>query len=117
MSHELNGFQTGQSKSQVSVNNTRSQYTLEESEVADLFLAESRIEALRSLALVFLREIDAIKKILGPKRSRKSNGPIDLEKEMAAIEVGIIKWALIKTGGNQAAAAKLLSINATTLHG
>ena len=117
MSHDLNAFQTNQPKSQVTTRNPRSQYTLEESEVADLFLAETRIEALRSLALVFLREIEAIKKILNPKRSRKTDGPIDLEKEMVAIEIGIIKWALIKTGGNQAAAAKLLSINATTLHG
>lgn len=117
MSDESGGLQASQPKSQLTTSGSRSHYTLQESEVADLFLAETRIEALRSLALVFLREIEAIKKILNPKRSRKSDGPIDLEKEMVAIEIGIIKWALIKTGGNQAAAAKLLSINATTLHG
>jgi DNA-binding NtrC family response regulator len=89
---------------------------LKESDVSDLISAELRIETLKSLALVFLREVEALKSILGPKQTRKRGEPIDLDKEMAAIEAGLIKWALMKTGGNQAAAAKLLKINATTLH-
>lgn len=97
-------------------NGSPSNFSVQETEVTDLVLAETRLEALRSLALVFLREVNALKKILGQKRPRKSEDPIDLEKEMAAIETGMIKWALMKTSGNQAAAAKLLSINPTTLH-
>jgi DNA-binding NtrC family response regulator len=95
---------------------TKSHYALKESEISDLISAEPRIESLRSLALVFLREVEALKGLLAPKQARKRGEPIDLEKEMAAIEAGLIKWALMNTGGNQAAAAKLLSINATTLH-
>ena len=116
MSHESSRFQTSQPKNQSPTYVSRFSYTAQESEVADYVLAETRLEALRSLALVFLREVEAIKRMLNPKRSRKSDEPINLEKEMVAIEIGLIKWALIKTGGNQAAAAKLLSINATTLH-
>jgi DNA-binding NtrC family response regulator len=66
--------------------------------------------------MVFLREVEALKHTLRPKPFRKFGESIDLDKEMATIEAGLIKWALMNTGGNQAAAAKLLSINATTLH-
>ncbi|HYJ91633.1 MAG TPA: helix-turn-helix domain-containing protein [Pyrinomonadaceae bacterium] len=116
MPYESSPPRPSHQKAQVISAGSGSNFVLQESEVADLVLAETRLEALRSLALVFLREVNALKKILGQKRTRKSDDPIDLEKEMAAIEMGMIKWALMKTGGNQAAAAKLLSINPTTLH-
>lgn len=116
MSQPLRESHTNRASNPSSADQSRSHYVLKESDVSDLISAELRIETLKSLALVFLREVEALKSILGPKQTRKRGEPIDLDKEMAAIEVGLIKWALMKTGGNQAAAAKLLKINATTLH-
>ncbi|HEY2865450.1 MAG TPA: helix-turn-helix domain-containing protein [Pyrinomonadaceae bacterium] len=116
MPYESSGLRASHQRAQVVSTGSSANFTLQETEVADLVLAETRLEALRSLALVFLREVNSLKKILGQKRPRKSDDPIDLESEMAAIETGMIKWALMKTSGNQAAAAKMLSINATTLH-
>ena len=116
MPHELREFHTGRTAYPPAINQLRSRNVLKESDISDLISAELRIETLRSLALVCLREIEALKKILGPKQSRNPSEPIDLEEELATIEAGVIKWALVNTGGNQAAAAKLLMINATTLH-
>jgi DNA-binding NtrC family response regulator len=116
MSYESSGPRASHHGAELISTGSTSNFFIQETEVTDLVLAETRLEALRSLALVFLREVNALKKILGQKRHRSSEDPIDLEKEMAAIEIGMIKWALMKTSGNQAAAAKMLSINATTLH-
>ena len=115
MPYESFGTPTGQ-KSQTIANGLNSNYALVESEITDLVLAEGRLEALRSLALMFLRELDNLKKIMGPKRPRPWGDKIDLEQEMSAIEVAIIKHALLRSRGNQAAAARMLSINPTTLH-
>jgi len=115
MSYESVGTPSGQ-KNQIIANGLNSNYALVESEITDLVLAEGRLEALRSLALMFLRELDNLKKIMGPKRARPWGDKIDLEQEMAAIEVAIIKHALLRSRGNQAAAARMLSINPTTLH-
>ena len=115
MPYESVGTPSGQ-KNQIIANGLNSNYALVESEITDLVLAEGRLEALRSLALMFLRELDNLKKIMGPKRARPWVDKIDLEQEMAAIEVAIIKHALLRSRGNQAAAARMLSINPTTLH-
>jgi DNA-binding NtrC family response regulator len=79
-------------------------------------LAEARLEALRSQVIGLLRELDDLKRLLGPKSSRLSVEKTDLDKEMAAIEVAIIKQALLKNSGNQAAAARMLSMKPSTLH-
>jgi|SRR4051812_25343481 len=115
MQHRTFGQNSGQ-KNQPIVNGSNSNYTLVEAEITDLVLAEGRLEALRSLVLMFLNEIDNIKKMLGNKRPRSWGDGIDLEKELDAIETGMIKHALLKSHGNQAAAARMLSINPTTLH-
>ena len=116
MPQELQEFYTSRVSYSPAIRQSTSNSVLKESEISDLISAELRIETLRSLALVCVREIEALKKLLSPKPARKLGEPMDLEKEMATIEAEVIKWALINTGGNQAAAAKLLSINATTLH-
>jgi DNA-binding NtrC family response regulator len=115
MPHESYASSTNQ-KGRTAANTVNSNYALVESELTDLVLAEGRLEALRSLVLVFLRELDNLKKILGPRRQRPWGDKIDLEREMAAIEIAIIKHALLRSRGNQAAAARMLSINPSTLH-
>jgi DNA-binding NtrC family response regulator len=80
-------------------------------------LAEGRLDALRSMVLLVLREIDALKKMLSPEFPRqKLAAGFDLAKELSEIEKAMINTALLKTRGNQVAAAKLLSIKTTTLH-
>ena len=90
-------------------------YTLIETDITDLAQAASRIEALRSLILIFLREIDLLKRVVGP-RARKRGDAIKLTRELDAFEAGLIRDALVKSKGNQRDAAKLLSIKPTTLN-
>jgi DNA-binding NtrC family response regulator len=86
-----------------------------ESDITDLAQAASRIDAIRSLILIFLREVDLLKKVLGP-RARQKGDPIKLDSEMDAFEAALIRDALIKAKGNQRDAAKLLGIKPTTLN-
>ena len=90
-------------------------YVLVETDITDLAQASSRIEALRSLILIFLREIDSLKKVVGP-RPRKKGDPIKLDKEIDAFEASLIRDALMKAKGNQRDAAKLLGLKPTTLN-
>ena len=93
----------------------RTDYSLIETDITDLAQAASRIEAIRSLILIFLREIDLLKKVVGP-RARKRGDSIKLGRELDAFEATLIRDALFKTRGNQRDAAKLLSIKPTTLN-
>lgn len=93
----------------------RADYVLVETDITDLTQASSRIEALRSLILIFLREIDSLKKVVGP-RARKKGDPIKLDKEIDAFEASLIRDALMKSKGNQRDAAKLLGLKPTTLN-
>ena len=93
----------------------RAEYVLAETDITDLTQATSRIEALRSLILIFLREIDSLKKVVGP-RPRKKGDPIKLDKEIDAFEASLIRDALMKSKGNQRDAAKLLGLKPTTLN-
>ncbi len=94
---------------------SRADYTLVETDITDLAQATSRIEAIRSLILIFLREVDSLKKVVGP-RARKKGDPIKLDREIDAFEASLIRDALVKSRGNQRDAAKLLDIKPTTLH-
>ena|SRR5688500_17271905 len=119
LSTEVNGSFVGtrprQGASERSGMRTGTDYALVETDVTDLAQATSRIEALRSLILLFLREVDSLKKVVGPRPRRKGD-PIKLEKEMEAFEAALIRDALVKSKGNQRDAAKLLGIKPTTLH-
>lgn len=93
----------------------RVDYALVETDITDLTQAASRIEALRSLILIFLREVDSLKKVVGPRPRRKGD-PIKLDREIDAFEGALIRDALMKSKGNQRDAAKLLGIKPTTLN-
>jgi DNA-binding NtrC family response regulator len=116
MSQPLREIYTNRVSASPTTSHTRPLYALKDEDMSDRVLASTRIDSLKTIAMVFLREVEALKHTLARKQSRKNGEPIDLDKEIAAIEAGMIKWALMSTGGNQAAAAKLLSLNATTLH-
>lgn len=73
---------------------------------------ENRLEALRVLSTSILREVEALKK------SRNSALPqkINLADEVQRFEKDLIRCALLRTGGRQRQAARLLNVKVTTLN-
>lgn len=80
-------------------------------------MKSSQLDALKTLALLLLREVDLVKNSEGIKFYKgQSKGPIDLFEEMRLFEITLIRSAMIRCGGNQSKAAKLLGIKPTTLN-
>lgn len=73
---------------------------------------QSRLEALKVLSYSILSEVESL------KRGKSKNAPvrIDLITEVQNYEASLIRCALMRTGGNQRRAARLLNINSTTLN-
>lgn len=69
-----------------------------------------RIDCLKILALTLLREVESLENASG------SGSDFDLGMETRRFESEIIRSALIKTGGRQRQAARLLGMKATTLN-
>lgn len=77
---------------------------------------EIRIEALKSLAMLLLREVEAFQSFSTIQKKQKLPGQIDLSVEVERYEADLIRAALIKTNGVQRLAAKLLGTKVTTLN-
>jgi DNA-binding NtrC family response regulator len=75
-------------------------------------VADFRIDSLSILAQALLHEIEGLKGQSGTSRSTQLN----LQAEVRRFEAEIIKSALIKTGGRQRRAARLLGMKVTTLN-
>jgi len=91
LSPETNGRYVDRLRSRPAENagpRPRTDYALIETDITDLAQAASRIDALRSLILIFLREVDSLKKIVGPRPRRKGD-PIKLDNEMDAFEASL----------------------------
>jgi DNA-binding NtrC family response regulator len=73
---------------------------------------ENRLEVLRVLSNSILEEVESLRRAKDLGRP----GNIDLEAEMQHFEIDLIKCALLRTGGNQRQAARLLNVKATTLN-
>jgi DNA-binding NtrC family response regulator len=73
---------------------------------------ENRLEALTVLCNSILREIEALKKTKNAMQPPK----IDLAGEVAGFEKDLIRCALLRTGGRQRQAARLLHVKVTTLN-
>ena len=73
---------------------------------------ESRLEALKVLSYSILTEVESLKR----EKNRYSLVKIDLPTEVPNYEVSLIRCALMRTGGNQRRAARLLGIKITTLN-
>ena len=73
---------------------------------------ESRLEALKVLSYSILSEVESLKR----EKSRYSLVKIDLATEVQNYEASLIRCALMRTGGNQRRAARLLGIKITTLN-
>jgi transcriptional regulator with GAF, ATPase, and Fis domain len=73
----------------------------------------NRVEALRVLATVLLREVESLEKAV-PNNELKEI--FSLAEEVERYEADMIRCALIKSNGRQRRAAKLLGVKVTTLN-
>src|SRR5215831_20302735 len=72
---------------------------------------ESRLSSLRDVAVELLNAVDYLKQT-APATEHK----LSLEDEVRKFEADLIRAALVRTGGNQARAARLLGVKHTTLN-
>jgi len=81
--------------------------------------AEDRIEALKSLATLLLREVDSLKDVLSFRNFgsiQQIDQGINLSNELDRYEIEMIRQAMQRSRGNQRAAAAILGTKVTTLH-
>lgn len=69
------------------------------------------LDSLREVALMLLREVESL-----ASRQEPQNGHLGLQEEVQRYESELIRHALMRTGGNQRRAAKLLGVKVTTLN-
>jgi DNA-binding NtrC family response regulator len=74
--------------------------------------AAVRLKTLRELALALLQEVDSIK----GSGSLESKPSLDFSEEVRRFETDLIRWALMRTGGHQRRAARMLNLKVTTLN-
>ena len=72
---------------------------------------ESRLSSLRDVAIELLNAVDSLKTT--PDNGHHS---LKLHDEVRKFETDLIRTALIRTGGNQSRAARLLGVKHTTLN-
>ena len=73
---------------------------------------EARINALKVLALTLLREVESLE----DEGANNTSAALDLQTEVHRFEAEMIRSALIRTGGRQRRAARLLGMKTTTLN-
>jgi transcriptional regulator with GAF, ATPase, and Fis domain len=72
---------------------------------------ESRLISLREVALELLNAVESLK-----KTTAVNDQKLNLDDEVRKFEADLIRAALVRTGGNQARAARLLGVKHTTLN-
>ncbi len=100
--------------------NRRNETTFgDETKVQSPLAMNNRLEALKVLSQSLLREVEALK---NNNKSEKEvieqvrEGKFDLDEEVKKYEVELIRCALVRTGGRQRRAAKLLNVKISTLN-
>lgn len=73
-----------------------------------------KLDALKELVQTLLKEVEALEDAR-PARV-ESDGRISLAAEVRRFESDLIRWALVRTGGHQRRAARLLNLKVTTLN-
>lgn len=76
----------------------------------------SRIDALRAVTMLLLREIDSLEKSISVGDAPSDDADYCLSEKLEKLEIDMIRCALIKTNGRQNQAAKLLGMKQTTLN-
>jgi len=72
---------------------------------------ESRLSSLRDVAVELLNAVDCLK-----QTTANTDHKLNLDDEVRKFEADLIRAALVRTGGNQARAARLLGVKHTTLN-
>lgn len=83
------------------------------------FVQESfvnRVEALRAVVMLLLREVDSLEKSIADNSKELTDADHSLAEKLSKLEIDTIRCALIKTNGRQKPAAKLLGMKLTTLN-
>jgi DNA-binding NtrC family response regulator len=75
---------------------------------------ESRLSSLREVALELLNAVDCLRSTAG--ENGNGNNKVKLHDEVRKFESDLIRAALVRTGGNQSRAARLLGVKHTTLN-
>jgi DNA-binding NtrC family response regulator len=75
-------------------------------------IIDNKLEALKMLASSMLTEVVALRE----NREIRIDAKLDLVEEVRRLEIDLIRCALIRTGGRQRQAARLLNVKPTTLH-
>jgi len=88
----------------------------DEEQPASRIAPGNRIEALRSLAMLLLREVEALSDASISYLPQKNGGRLNLSKEMERYEIEMIRAAIIRANGKQTDAAAILGTKVTTLH-
>ncbi|HJZ80675.1 MAG TPA: helix-turn-helix domain-containing protein [Pyrinomonadaceae bacterium] len=73
---------------------------------------ESRLSSLREVAIELLSAVDCLRS----KSADNGNLKVKLSEEVRKFETDLIRAALVRTGGNQSRAARLLGVKHTTLN-
>ena len=88
------------------------------SRARDAAALRAEVEDLKLLILAMWREVGAIERKAPPARPRTAAAvaALDFQREVQLFESDLIRCALIRTGGRQRRAARLLGIKAATLN-
>lgn len=79
-------------------------------------LTENRVQALKSLALLLLNELNVLESLNFQKDKFTDDNPISLAEEVENFEIELIRSALVRAKGSQRVAARLLKTKTTTLN-
>ena len=72
-----------------------------------------KLKTLKELTLALLKEVDSLKETQAPEGGKTN---VNFSEEVRRFETELIRWALLRTGGHQRRAARLLNIKVTTLN-
>jgi DNA-binding NtrC family response regulator len=86
--------------------------TLPRAHLTQPTIADARLTSLKVLVLTLLSEIEALENQIDIDEI----SPLNLQQEVHRFEAELIRVALLKTGGRQRRAARLLGTKATTLN-
>jgi transcriptional regulator with GAF, ATPase, and Fis domain len=78
----------------------------------ELTAAEGSITSLRELTFKLLRKVESI----GEVHTTDIESGLDFYDEVSRFEIDLIRRALVRTGGHQRRAARLLNLKVTTLN-
>ena len=79
-------------------------------------LVGNRIEALKTLTKLLLREVESLEEISPSENTLNAESVINLNDKVQRYEINLICTALLESRGNQSKAAKKLGMKNSTLH-